>query len=461
MTRLGRNVLFLVLDSGIISVVQIVITMIVLRTWGEEVWGMVSFLMVIAALAIMLGDLGGGQATNLLIGRRRAGLHHEDAGPVAAAGLLQSLIGAALVTVAVLVLPRVLGGFIDWIDRTDLAAQFSQVRGLMPLIAVWVFAAVLMQQTVGIFAGFQATQYTFIQNLAIHPLRLVFCIVVVVAAWSWRAIIVGWTGCYVVGLVVAFILVRRVLYRHDQKLSLVGFRPARRLRLGLALFTPMAAAFIVNYTAVGVMWWFDPMGDGFRAIGRFAPLWIIGRGYEVLLLPMATAMLPAVSDAHGSRDPAVLEHLVRRTLTATGLVSAAILLVIVLVPGLLTGLFGVGGIEVALVVLAFGGAIEAQRCTLDPILNGSGHARWVTAIEWTKFALVAVLGIPLFRQHYLTGMAVALAAAFIPATVVKLVIIRWKLRIRILRRSTLVGVLLVVVFALGMALAWWQGKIVF
>ncbi|MFW5798571.1 MAG: hypothetical protein ACOCXX_02840, partial [Planctomycetota bacterium] len=70
-------------------------------------------------------------------------------------------------------------------------------------------------------------------------------------------------------------------------------------------------------------------------------------------------------------------------------------------------------------------------------------------------------GIPLFRQHYLTGMAVALAAAFIPATVVKLVIIRWKLGIGILRRSLLVGALLVVVFALGMGLAWWQGKIVF
>lgn len=227
-----------------------------------------------------------------------------------------------------------------------------------------------------------------------------------------------------------------------------------RLRTGAVLFTPLAAAFILYYLANAVIWWLDPHGAGYRSVGLFAPLWSLTRGYEVLLIPLATALLPAVSDAHGTRDPRVLESLVRRTLMVTGLAALGIFLLFVAAPHLLLGLFSpeYQALAFPLGILAFGMAFETQRCALDPILNGSGLARWVTAIDWAKFVLLLVLAVPLYRAHYLTGISLAFVGAFIPAWIGKLMLIRFRLKVRVLGHAAMVGLLLAAVFAANLFL---------
>jgi len=450
--RLSRNVVFLLADSGLVNVVSFASMVIVAWRYSVEVVGQLGMLLLIGGIGSLLGDFGSGQASTLLISRRLAAMGGPKAGQAVGAGLLQSALGGAVLASLVLLIPALVPRFAQAVGATERAAEVLRLGPLVRLAAVWVLAGALMQQTIGVFAGFQRMQYTLLQNAVTHLPRLGLCASVVLLAGPWERIVHGWTLWYAVAGASALGLLALVLRRCGARLSLTGYRPLGRLRLGAALFTPLAAAFILQYLAMGIIWWMDPHGEGYRSVGYYVPLWSLTRGYEVLLWPMAIALLPAVSDAHGTRDAAVLAGLVRRAVTGTGLAAAAILGLFVAVPETLLGIFGpeYQHLVLPLSILAFGMAFEAQRCALDPLLNGSGLARWVTGIEWGKFALLCGLAIPLYQAHYLTGIAVAFVGALVPAWIAKLLLIRFKLHSPVAGRAALVAGLIVAVFAAGM-----------
>lgn len=432
--RLSRNVVFLLADSAVANIASFAILLILARGYWPAVVGQVVTLMTIASVGILLGDLGNGQASTLLISRHQAGMGGPSPGRTAAAGLVQAAVGGCVLGVGVLFLPDAIEWLAERFGQADRAREIAALHDTIHLVAVWVFLATLLQQTAGVFAGFQKMQYTLIQDVATQIPRLAICAAAVILAWEWRWIIEGWAGWFIVAATVGLVLVVTIVRRAGERFSLAGYRPLARLRTGAVLFTPIAAGFILQYLAIAIIWWMNTGEMGYRSVGFFAPLWTLTRGYEVLLMPLATALLPAVSDAHGTRDPAVLTSLARRSLLATGLASVGILILFVAVPHLFLGLFGAeyAGFVLPFMVLAFGVAFESQRCALDPLLNGSGLARWVTAIDWMKFALLAGLAIPLFGYHYLTGMSVAFVGAFVPAWAAKVALIHFRLRVRIL-----------------------------
>jgi len=454
MRRLSRNIVFLMVDSVIVNVASFATLLVVACGYSAAVVGQLTVLLSITAVGTLLGDLGNGQASTLLISRHLAGLGGGRPGRIAAAGLLQAVVGGLLMATVVFFFPELIRHLAERFGQADRAREISDLGDMIRLVAVWVLLAVLLQQTAGVFAGFQKMQYSLVQDVTMHVPRLAICLVVALSALSWRWFIWGWTGWYVVSAVVGLGLLAMVLRRAEQSVSLAGYKPAMRLRTGAVLFTPLAAGFILYCLANAVVWWLDPHGSGYRSVGLFAPLWSLTRGYEVLLIPLATSLLPAVSDAHGTRDPKVLESLVQQTLMVTGLASVGIFLLFVAAPRLLLGLFGPEYQVLAfpLGILAFGMAFESQRCALDPILNGSGLARWVTGMEWGKFVLLLVLAVPLYRAHYLTGISLAFVGAFIPAWIGKLMLIRFRLKVRVLGRAAVVGVLLAAVFAADLIL---------
>jgi len=450
--RLSRNVVFLLADSGLVNVVSFASTVIVAWRYSVEVVGQLGMLLLISGIGSLLGDFGAGQASTLLISRRLAAMGGPKPGQAVGAGLLQSALGGVLLGALVLLIPDVIPRVARSVGATERAAEILHLEPLIRLIPVWVVAATLMQQTIGVFAGFQRMQYTLLQNAVTHVPRLGICVAVALLAGPWERIAQGWTVWYGLAVVFALGMLMAVLRRCGARVSLAGYRPLGRLRIGAALFTPLAAAFILQYLAMGIIWWMDPHGEGYRSIGYYVPLWSLTRGYEVLLWPVAVALLPAVSDAHGARDAAVLAGLVRRALTGTGLAAAAILGLFMAVPEHLLGIFGpeYQPLVLPLSILAFAVAFEAQRCALDPLLNGSGLARWVTGIEWSKFALLCGLAIPLYQAHYLTGIAVAFVGALVPAWIAKLLLIRFKLHSPVAVRAVMVAGLIVAVFAAGM-----------
>jgi O-antigen/teichoic acid export membrane protein len=452
--RLSRSVVFLVVDSVIVNVASFATLLVVARGYSSAVVGQLTVLLSIMAVGTLLGDLGNGQASTLLISRHLAGLGGGRPGRIAAAGLLQAVVGGLVMATVVFFFPELIRHLAERFGQADRAREIGDLGDMIRLVAVWVLLAVLLQQTAGVFAGFQKMQYSLVQDVTTHVPRLAICLVAALSALSWRWFIWGWTGWYVVAAVVGLSLLAAVLRRMGQSFSLAGYEPVMRLRTGAVLFTPLAAAFILYYLANAVIWWLDPHGAGYRSVGLFAPLWSLTRGYEVLLIPLATALLPAVSDAHGTRDPRVLESLVRRTLMVTGLAALGIFLLFVAAPHLLLGLFSpeYQALAFPLGILAFGMAFETQRCALDPILNGSGLARWVTAIDWAKFVLLLVLAVPLYRAHYLTGISLAFVGAFIPAWIGKLMLIRFRLKVRVLGHAAMVGLLLAAVFAANLFL---------
>lgn len=450
--RLSRNTVLLLADSGLTNVASFAIIFIIARWYGVEVVGQVSLLVLTMSVATLLGDLGAGQASTLLISRRLAAMGGPKPGQAVGAGLLQSAVGGALLGGLVLLIPEVLPRIARAVGAAGRADEVLRLAPLVPLVAVWVVAATLMQQTIGVFAGFQRMQYSLLQNAVTHLPRLGICAAVALLAGPWEQIVHGWTIWYGLAAVFALGLLMVVLRRCGARVSLTGYRPLRRLRVGAALFTPLAAAFILQYLAMGIIWWMDPHGQGYRSVGYYVPLWSLTRGYEVLLWPVAVALLPAVSDAHATRDAAVLAGLVRRALTGTGLAAAAILGLFMALPEHLLGIFGpeYQHLVLPLSILAFGMAFEAQRCALDPLLNGSGLARWVTGIEWSKFVLLCGLAIPLYQAYYLTGISVAFVGALVPAWIAKLLLIRFKLHSPVAGRAALVAGLAVAVFAVGM-----------
>ncbi len=453
--RLSKNVLFLILDSGVNNVVSFAILIIVARFFGPDVVGQVGLLMAVAAVGVLLGDLGSGQASTLLISRRRADIPGVSAGTAAAAGLLHAAVGGLALAVGVYFLPDLIGALAERLGLPERARDIAALRGPIHLVAAWVFLATLLQQTTGIFAGFQKMQYTLLQDAILQVPRLLICLsVALVATLPWTAFLVGWTVWYVVGAAAGLGLLMLVLRRSGERLTLADYRPLQRVRLGAALFTPLAAGFILQYLAMAIIWWMSRAGDSYENLGFFVPLWSLTRGYEVLLMPLAIALLPAVSDAYGTRDPRTVALLVRRAFLTTGLAAVVVLILFMALPSLLLSLFGQAyePLVFPLMVLAFGVAFEAQRCALDPILNGSGLARWVTAIEWAKFGVFFALAIRLYRLHGLTGVAVAFVGAFVPAWMAKVAVIHWRLKVPVLGRAALVALLLAAVFAAGLAL---------
>jgi O-antigen/teichoic acid export membrane protein len=450
--RLSRNVFLLAADSGLTNIVSFAIIFTIARCYSVEVVGQVSLLVVVMAMATLLGDFGSGQASTLLISRRLADMGGPKPGQAVGTGLLHAAVGGAVLGSLVLLIPTVVPRIADALGAPDRAAEVLRLGPLIRLVALWVLAATLMQQTIGVFAGFQRMQYSLLQNTVTHLPRLGICAAVALLAEPWEHIVHGWTLWYGVAAVFALGLLVIILRRCDAGISLMGYRPLRRLRLGAALFTPLAAAFILQYLAMGIIWWMDPHGQGYRSVGYYVPIWSLTRGYEVVLWPVAVALLPAVSDAHGTRDAAVLAGLVRRALGGTGLAAAAILGLFMAVPEHLLGLFGneYQHLVLPLMILALAMAFEAQRCALDPLLNGSGLARWVTGIEWCKFGLLYVLAVPLYQAHYLTGIAVAFVGALVPAWLAKLLLIRFKLHSPVAGRAVMVAALIVVIFAVGM-----------
>jgi len=452
--RLSRNVVYLMADSAVANVSSFAILLIVARAYWPAVVGQVVTVMTIASVGILLGDLGNGQASTLLISRALAGMGGPSPGRTAAAGLAQAAAGGLLLGAGVFFLPDLVAHLAERFGQAERAQEIIALRGIVRLSAVWVVVATSLRQAGGVFAGFQKMQYTLAQDIVTQVPLLAITAAAALAACEWQWIVRGWIGWYVVAAAVALGLLVTVVRRGGERFSLAGYRPLGRLRTGAALFTPIAAGFILQYLAIAIIWWMNTGEMGYRSVGFFAPLWTLTRGYEVLLMPLATALLPAVSDAHGTRDPAVLASLVRRSLLVTGLASVAILVMFVAVPHLFLGLFGAKYTVFVLpfVVLAFGVAFESQRCALDPLLNGSGLARWVTAIDWAKFALLALLAVPLFSRHYLTGMSIAFVGAFVPAWLAKVALIRWRLGIRILAPAAALAALLAATVGVGLAL---------
>jgi len=453
--RLSRNVAFMVADSAVANLASVGTTLAVSRLYDDpSILGKVAMLLTIASVGILLADLGNGQASTLLISRRLAGVGGPSPGRSAGAGLFQAAAGGLCLGVGVFFLPDLIRIVAQYVGQADRAREIADLRGPIRLVAVWVFLAPLGQQAAGVFAGFQKMQYTFIQDVSTQVPRLAICLAVAIPLLPWTCFIWGWTAWYFVAAAIGLGLLWRVLSGAGERLSLTGYAPLSRLRAGAALFTPIAAGFILQYLAIAIIWWINLGEMGSRSVGFFTPLWTLTRGYEVILIPLAIALFPAVSDAHGTRDPAVLTRLVRRVLLATGLVAVGILALFALAPGLLLGLFGADyrTMVIPLIVLAFGVALESQRCALDPLLNGSGLARWVTAIEWGKFALFLLLGIPLYRAHYLTGISLAFVGAFVPAWAAKMLLVRVRLGVRVLGPAAVLAVLLAAVAAA--ALVW-------
>ncbi len=454
--RLSANVLFLVLDSGVVNAISFGLSLLVARWYDPDVLGRLGTLLAVLAVGVLLGDLGSGQASTLLISRHVAGMEPRRPGPIAAAGLLQNAVGGAIVAALLLVLPDAAVALLERAGMAERAAQVVELSSLVRLIAVWVLAATMMQQTAGIFAGLQRTQHTLLQSTLTHVPRLAVTVAVALAARPWEWIAWGWTASYTLAGVAAVGLALRVLRRGGHRLGLKGYRPAWRLRVGAALWTPLAAGFILQYLAVGILWWMTP-GEAYASVGLFVPLWSLTRAYEVLLMPLGVALLPAVSDAHGARDARVVGSLVRRGLLLTGLAATAVLALFMAVPERLLGFFGEAytGQATALMVLAFGVAFEAQRCALDPLLNGSGLARWVTVLDWAKFALLLGLGVPLYAAMGFEGLAWAFVGTFVPAWAAKLVLLRAKLGVHVLLPAVVLAALLAAEFGAG--LAWRAG----
>lgn len=314
--RLSRNVVLLLVDSGLVNVVSFASTVIVAWRYSVDVVGQLGVLLLISGIGSLLADLGAGQASTLLISRRLAAMGGPKPGQAVGAGLLQSAVGGAVLGAFVLLIPEVLPRIARAVGAAGRADEALRLAPLVPLVAVWVVAATLMQQTIGVFAGFQRMQYSLLQNAITHLPRLGICAAVALLAGPWEQIVHGWTIWYGLAAVFALGLLMVVLRRCGARVSLTGYRPLRRLRVGAALFTPLAAAFILQYLAICIIWWMDPHGQGYRSVGYYVPLWSLTRGYEVLLWPVAVALLPAVSDAHATRDAGVLAGLVRRLAVA-------------------------------------------------------------------------------------------------------------------------------------------------
>jgi len=447
--RLSKNVLFLIIDSGVNNLVSFAIIFVIARFYGPAVVGQVSLLMAVTAVGVLLGDLGNGQASTLLISRHRAGVAGAAPGSAAAAGLLHATAGGLLLAAAVFFLPDVVRFLAERLGQPERAHEIAALRHPIHLVAAWVFLATLLQQTTGTFAGFQKMHYTLAQDIIVQVPRLLICLAVALVALPWYSFLLGWTAWYFVGAAVGLALFFLVLRRSRERLTLAGYAPLARLRTGAALFTPIAAGFILQYLAIAIIWWMNTGQVGYRSVGYFAPMWTLTRGYEVLLMPLAIALLPAVSDAHGTRDPAVLARLVRQSLLATGMASVGILVLFAAAPCLLLGLFGAEYqmFVIPLIILALGVAFEAQRCALDPILIGSGLARWVTAIEWGKFALFLLLGIPLYKAHYMTGISLAFVGAYLPAWFAKVLLIHTRIKVRLIGPAMVLAILLALVAA--------------
>jgi len=444
-------------DSGVSNLAAVGVTLAVSRLYHDPaILGRVVTLLTIASIGIMLGDFGNGQASTLLISRHLAGLGGHSPGKTAATGLLQALGSGLLLGLSVLLVPDAVAAVARFFHQTDHAHEILDLRPLINLVGLWIFFAVLLQQTNGIFAGFQKMQYAFFQDVSIQIPRLAICLAVAVPLLPWHYFIWGWTAWYLVAAAIGLTLLVHLLRQGHHRLTLAPYAPLAHFRTGASLFSSSAAGFILYYLAFGIIWWMKTGQQSYSNVGFFAPLWSLTRGYEVLLMPLAIALLPAVSDAHGTRDIAVLEKLVRRSLLMTGLAAVTVLVIFATVPSLLLGLFGSAyqPFVITLIVLAFGVAFEAQRCALDPVLNGSGLARWVTVIEWSKFGLFCLLGIPLYRVHFLTGIALAFVGAFLPAWAAKVLLIRTRLKIHILGPAILLAVLLTAVATVALVCRW-------
>jgi hypothetical protein len=215
--RLSKNVTFMVADSAVNNLVSFAIVFTIARVYNDPgIVGQVNLLIAITAVGVLLGDLGNGQASTLLISRHLAGVGGSRPGEGAGAGLLHAAVGGALLGAAAFFLPDVVETLTRHAGLVGRAEAVGQIRDQVRLIAVWVLACTLMQQTAGIFNGLQRMELTLLQDTVVQVPRLVICVALALTAQAWQTMIWAWTFGYVAAAGAALAVLAWLLNRPPQ-----------------------------------------------------------------------------------------------------------------------------------------------------------------------------------------------------------------------------------------------------
>lgn len=172
-------------------------------------------------------------------------------------------------------------------------------------------------------------------------------------------------------------------------------------------------------------------------VGHYRVAWQFVGLLGLVQIAMEAILAPRIAGASRVGDKAEIAHVARRASLLMLLLGAPLLLIFLLFPGTLLGLFGqefrAGAL--ALQVLAIGQIVRLAGGPLGTIIIMTGHQRWILAYAAAGVALCIIFCLAFIPPLGAVGAALATTATILLRTIGATIIVNRVIGINLLRRD--------------------------
>lgn len=237
----------------------------------------------------------------------------------------------------------------------------------------------------------------------------------------------GFAGLAAIG---GWLVLLRVMGNWDA----AGGQPPALLRMGLPILAVAISQMFIDWFALVVL---TAQGGAAQA-GLFRIAFQIVSVLNLLNVASEGILAPVIAQAHAVGDKARIAVLLARTSAFLVLAGSPLLMLCLLAPEIILGLFGpeFSGAATALRVLAAGQLVNLALGPVGGVLIMTHHERWSLGFGVTSAALAAGLCLWLVPLHGVSGAAAAVALAILFRRIAAALIVRFVVGIELWRWRT-------------------------
>ena len=414
--RVFANFTYLTLATAGANLLIFLSNLLLVRTQGPHIHGIVTLAASITIFAYLASDMG----LSSLMGIKevaRARLHqtHEDL-----EGLLARFysvnIATGLVTFCIL------------LAASNMLSRLfrSEITILLCISSSWVVAITFYKTACMTFNGFEEMGRSALLMLLLEVLKFLTVLLVVITGFAVNRLFFVWTISYAILAAVSLATLSHFLRRKNLtfRLSWVGLLATfSLLRRSILFFAPYFGALAVPYVASAIIsrWNVEAEVSYFQATYSLTlVIYLVG-------LPLSSVLLPAVSRRKNSDEKfEEFRNLAGPIFRYLGFSMSGFLLLYLFkgewILRLLYHRPEYAHQWPTLALLTGAIAVEVYRTVLDPLFLGSGREREMALIEGLKYVTLIAVGAFWIRHHGAFGAAGAVFAALVVATSARLLL---------------------------------------
>lgn len=424
--RLMHGGIIAVVGRSAVAVGVVLVNALVARLLSPEETGLFMLALSMVTVAAVIADFGFGKT---LLRTIPDAIANADYARALSHIRLVFLAGTLTILVTALVLVSPFG---VW-----MAGKLSHgplLGELMPLVALWLIVTVMISLLAETCRGFHHIAAAIFYGGALTGLGNIL-IVSFALSIAWYASIAitlrQVISLFIIsGFILALLAVLKLLKRLKVRDVMAESSIKRLFRMAWPFWISSMALILLTHAEIWILGYLRPPEDvaAFALVAKLALL------VSFPLVIVNSVLPPLISELYAKEDIKKMERMLRISAGLTTLCSSAIFLVLLLfgnwLPGFLFGDYYAGNWDI-MMVLAVGWLFHVWAGSGGFVLNMTDNQRSAMVINLVAGFLTLLLGLWLTRQYGGLGMAVASSSGLILVNVFMLLVIRYKLNIRI------------------------------